>query len=497
MTRLAFLWGLQPRLIGAFIVIVVVALALSALVFVLVRRGDQEQRALDRVAAASPAVYAEFLALQLRSGDATSLDDFANGIASTHRVRLLLVDAEGIVEVDSGRNLVGEHLDLLVPGSTEAGLPGGGPRQRYRSWRPPNGTPGHDLVLLQSTLPALRLSGAGSVPAPGRPLEASYSLVLAVPNETVTRAWLDLMPGLALAGAITLPAAIVLAVLLANYITRPLHRLTVATRDVAAGAVQIDVDVHRRDEVGRLAASFSDMARRVGEAREQQRQLVADVSHDLKTPLTSVLGFSQALRDGQATDTAAARHLGGIIYDEAARLDARLRDLLLLSELDTGHALIDPVEVDLGALVQGVATRLGPALATRRLLLVADLQPGVVVHADQAKIERAIENLVDNARKHAPEGSEVRLSSGLDAVAAGFAVVEVANAAPALGAEELPRLFDRFYRRDAARGANGGSGLGLPIARDLVQLHGGTLTARLEGDQVVFTARIPVEPPGG
>ena len=133
--------------------------------------------------------------------------------------------------------------------------------------------------------------------------------------------------------------------------------------------------------------------------------------------------------------------------------------------------------------------------ASPDLRLSVDLANDLTVRADGSKLERALENLLDNARKYTPSGVEVSVRTFAEA---GDAVIEVRNPAPGLSDDELPRLFERFYRRDQARGprdqtrrASTGSGLGLPIARDLIELHGGTLAASLSGGEIVFTIRLP------
>jgi signal transduction histidine kinase len=312
-----------------------------------------------------------------------------------------------------------------------------------------------------------------------------------VPESTIRRAWQGLVPGLIIAALIATPVAVILGVLVSQYISGPLRRLTLASQRVAEGNYDVDVSVDRRDEVGRLSRAFSSMARRVGEAQTQMRMLVANVSHDLKTPLTSILGFSQALRDGAAGNGAEVRRMGTVIHDEASRLSARLNDLLYLSEIDAGQTLLQQDDIDLRRLLEGVIGRIAAQARERNVALDIDLAEGLSVNADGAKLERALENLLDNARKYTPAGGRIAVRSYVNP---GSACIDVANSAPDLRPGELPRLFERFYRRDRTRAETGdsaGTGLGLPIARDLIELHGGTLTAELREGRLIFTARLP------
>ncbi len=480
------LFSLQSKLIAAFVMVALAALVLAGSIFVVVRRGDQERQELDHVIAASPAIYTEFTFLQRRGDPETVLAQFVTLAAVEHETRILLLNrSTGVVSEDSDGGLSGERLVLPEDFSVQRQ----GPLRPYVSWRPDDGTPGSDLILVAS-LPS-RLDQFRQIPVRGA---EPYTLVLAVPESTITRAWLGLLPGLALATAIALPVAVVLGMLFAGYITRPLQQLTVASQRMAEGAFDVDVSVERRDEVGRLARAFSTMASRVGEAHTQMRMLLANVSHDLKTPLTSILGFGQALRDGRAVDEADVRRMGGVIHEEASRLASRLNDLLYLSELESGQTLLQREEVDLTRLAERVIQRIEPALGARDVRLSSDLGDGVTVQGDGAKLERALENLVDNAGKYTSPGGDIRVRTYREAGTPGHACFDVTNSAPDLTAEELPRLFERFYRRDRTRGGANqadGSGLGLPIARDLIELHGGKLAASLRDGKIVFTARLP------
>ena len=485
----SMLFSLQSKLIAAFVLVVLVALVLAGSIFVVVRRGDQERQELDHVIASSPAIYTEFTFLQRSGATESVLADFVAAAAVVHETRILLVHrSTGIVREDSDGELSGEQLILPEEFLVERQ----GSLRPYVSWRPDDGTPGSDLIFVSSLPSRLdqfrQASVRGSEP---------YALVLAVPESTITRAWLGLLPGMALAAAIALPVAVVLGVLFSGYITRPLQQLTIASQRMAEGTFDIDVSVERRDEVGRLAQAFSTMASRVGEANTQMRTLLANVSHDLKTPLTSILGFGQALRDGKAADEAEVRRMGAVIHEEASRLTARLNDLLYLSELDSGQTLLQREEIELAGLVERAIQRVEPIARARGARLESDLADGVNVRADGARLERVVENLLDNACKYVPSSGEIRVRTYREAGTPESACIEVANSAADVTAEELPRLFERFYRRNRTRGGANeadGSGLGLPIARDLIELHGGTLEVSLRDGEIVFTARLPASP---
>ncbi|MCH7698429.1 MAG: HAMP domain-containing histidine kinase [Chloroflexi bacterium] len=473
----SIVFSLRSKLILAFVGVVVVALVIAGSIFVLVRRGEQEQQELNQVIAASPAIYAVFSVLEERRATPLVLREFVDSAAESFDVRVLLVDRhDALVVADSSDSLMGERLDL--PDEVMVSQHRRGQRP-YISWEPDRGSPGSDLILVSASV-GRQLSPF--TPSP----DERYQLLLAVSQGTIRGAWRGLLPAMGVAALISIPAAVALAIVVARYITRPLQQLTLATQQMAEGTFDVDVSIERRDEVGRLAQSFKMMAQRVGEAHAETRALVASVSHDLKTPLTSILGFAQALRDDGGD--AEARRMGGVIHDEATRLTTRLNDLLYLSEIESGKALLERAQIDVRKLIEGIIGRLGNGSEEREVQLSTELAEGLIVSADGPKLERAVENLIENARKYTPEGGEFRIRS---AESAGSVLIEVANAAPDMNADELPRLFERFYRRDRARGASTGSGLGLPIARDLIELHGGTLEASLSGGEIKFTILFP------
>ncbi len=413
-----------------------------------------------------------------------------DGAADDYDVRALIIDLDGAVLADSADELRGARIAL--EGSIVSRVAVAGGIAPYVTIRPAEGSPGSDLVLVAPpeigpARPAFGLIGLRQL---------RYSLVLAVPEDTLAGAWLELLPELGLAAAIAVPVAILLAVLIARYITRPLEQLTAASLQMASGSFDVDVPTARDDEIGRLAQAFSTMAERVGDAQSQMRALVANVSHDMKTPLTSILGFSQALRD-ETESEAETRRMAAIIHEEAERLNGRLNDLLYLAELESGQVVLHEDQVDVALILENAAARIAPHVARRNIALSVEPGEHALVWTDAQKLERAIENLLDNARKFTPDGGRISARTGATS-ARGW--IEIANTADGLDADELPRLFDRFYRRergeptDGRRQRQAGSGLGLPIARDLAQLLGGKLDASLRDGQLVMTLEIPSRP---
>jgi len=507
--------SLQAKLIAAFVTVTVVSLAVAATVFVRLSQSDQRQRAIDHVASESGVIYSGFLVRQFEGGGIAALTEYARESAREHDVRILITDRTRVVVADTADELAGRQLTvvadnsattlggrftrLLIANGTEDELVLLGPaREVFGIERPPFGMrPGDpqaqgDAVADAAASPTVATDG-GRAPRDGgrlmREQPLAYQLVLAVPASDLTHAWLALIPGLGMAASLALPAAVLLAVLLARSITRPLRDLTRATALVAEGRFDVAVPAARGDEVGELASSFATMTRHVGESQAEQRRLIADVSHNLKTPLTSILGFSSALANGHAATPEESARMGAVIHDEAGRLAARLGDLLFLSELEAGQALLDEGDVALSALVESVFRRVAGAPGDEGPRWETAIAPGVIVSGDAARLERAVENLLSNARKFSPAGSVARVSLKAEE---GRARLRVANDAPGLDAGQVPRLFDRFYR--ARPNARQGTGLGLPIARDIARRHEGSLDAALDGGVLTFTLDLPLAP---
>ena len=480
-----FFQSLQGKLIVASIAMVLVVLALAGFVFVWLNRGDERERKLDHVTANSTAIQTEFLLHQLRGEDAEELTQFVESAADGYEVRALMIDQTGRVVIDSQGDLNGQQLTLEADPAAGHPAPGAGPS--YFAFQPAAGSPGSDLVLIAS----------GATPFPGGNItffgvqyQLRYSLLLAVSEETLTHAWLDLLPALGIAAGIAIPVAILLAVIVARYITRPLEQLTTASLAMASGTFDVSVSVDREDEVGRLATAFTNMAERVGDAQTKMRTLVGNISHDMKTPLTSIIGFSQVLRDEEARDGSETQRMAAIIHEEAQRLNGRLNDLLYLSEIESGQVVLQRDVIDVSALLRAVIERVQRDAEARDIAMDVNLQAAEVT-TDGQKLERILENLLDNARKFTPEAGRITVRSGSGDGGAPV-WVEVSNAAQDIEAEELPLLFDRFYRRDRTRnGRRAGSGLGLPIARDLASLLGGSLTAQLSDGQITFQVELP------
>ena len=292
-------------------------------------------------------------------------------------------------------------------------------------------------------------------------------------------------------GAIAFLLSLILAFLLSRWVADPLQNVIVAARNFPVDAKPVSPRGPR--EVQALTNAFNSMIRRVNDSQRSQRDFVANVSHELKTPLTSIQGFAQAILDGAADTPEARKQAAQIIYDEAGRMHRMALDLLDLARLESGAADLNMSTVDAGALLRGVAEKFSlqaqKASVDLRVNLPEDLPP---LTGDGDRLAQVFTNLVDNALKFTPANGQVTLSAKSVGEAIEF---EVADSGVGVGSEALPRLFDRFYQADPsrARGEHQGSGLGLAIAQEIVHAHGGKIGVQSSvGHGTTFTIRLPL-----
>jgi two-component system, OmpR family, sensor histidine kinase BaeS len=285
--------------------------------------------------------------------------------------------------------------------------------------------------------------------------------------------------------------ALLVGVVLARTISRPVSDLTAATRAIAAGDLGHQVAVHASDELGELALSFNQMSADLERASDLRRQMTADIAHELRTPLSVIMGYTEALADGKLPGTA---EMFGVMHDEARRLSRLVDDLRTLSLADAGELPLMLVSVDPGELLERTALIYRDQAGQQGISLEwgapADLPPIV---GDPDRLAQVLGNLVGNALRYTPAGGAIRLS-GEYVKGTGAVRLSVGDTGSGIPSEDLPHIFDRFYRGDRSRqrADSHESGLGLAIARSLVEAQGGRLTVVSRvGEGSVFTAALP------
>ena len=286
-------------------------------------------------------------------------------------------------------------------------------------------------------------------------------------------------------------AALVVSWFLSRRIVAPVQTLSAASQSIAEGHYEKRVDVNGSDEIAQLAARFNQMATQLEQVESMRRQLIGDVTHELRTPLTSIKGYMEGLVDGVLPSTPETFNQ---IHREADRLSRLVDDLQELSRVEAKAYPLDFRSVVVPNLVQTTVKRLTPQATAKRInlrsSLPADLPP---LLADEDRITQVLVNLVANAIQYTPEGGDVTISA---ARVNGEIHISVKDTGIGIPPELIDNLFTRFYRVDKSRSrqAGGGSGIGLTIARHLVEAHGGRIWAesRGEGQGSTFTFGLKV-----
>ena len=371
--------------------------------------------------------------------------------------RLLLLDAQGRIVYDSG----GTDMFVTVVPIT--------PSKRVANVGEARTTLGGQPYI----------AAAVKIPPARDPLAATY-VVLAQPQAlSATAAAGDLAGRLLEAGGAALVAAMLLVLLVSRSLTDPLTQLAGAAEDIAAGNYSRRVGIRGSDEIGMLGAAFDRMAEAVERARKTQRDFLANVSHELKTPLTSLIGFSQALVDGSLWSESERSRAATIIHEESERVLRMAQELLDLARVEGGSISLHITAVDLAGQLDQELEVIRPRAEKRRLeLSLAEPLNIPPVAADPERLHQVIDNLLDNAVKYAPEETAIKISA-LSNVS-GVEVI-VANATGAYK-PDAERMFERFYRADPSRSAAAaGVGLGLSISRELTVAMKGRLWADFDG----------------
>ncbi len=291
------------------------------------------------------------------------------------------------------------------------------------------------------------------------------------------------------AALVALVAAALLGLALSRMIVKPLREMAGVARHLAAGHYEQRVEVRSRDELGDLAGAFNEMAKSLAATDRMRRELVANVAHELRTPLTSIEGFTEALEDGVfPADSSTYRR----IRDEAARLHRLVEDLTALARAEApGDRARIPVH--LNRLVADAAVTLQPRFEAEGVNLETDLPAEeIVIQGDADHLRQALDNLFDNALRHTPNGGTVRIQLQTDG---NWVRLTVADNGEGIPAQDLPHIFERFYRSDRSRArSTGGAGIGLTIVKHIVERYGGSVEVESSlGDGSAFTLVLPIE----
>ncbi len=284
--------------------------------------------------------------------------------------------------------------------------------------------------------------------------------------------------------------AFLLGTLLSRAITRPVVELTAATRDVANGNLGRKVTVRSRDEIGELADSFNKMSGDLERSLNLRKQMTADIAHELRTPLSLIIGHAEAVHDGVLPPSAENFE---IIREEAERLQKLVNDLRTLSLADAGELSTEFQTMAVGELLRDLRAHYQTPFSVKRVALELQIESAPLkANLDPMRIGQALSNILDNALRHTPEGGRTTIFARRRGNEIEIGVEDSGEGATP---EEAARLFERFYRADESRArADGGSGLGLAIAKSIVETHGGKIWAEGEkGKGLKVFIRLPAQ----
>ena len=304
----------------------------------------------------------------------------------------------------------------------------------------------------------------------------------------------DFLLPIVFAGTAALFLSLVLAYMISKWVGDPLQRVVTASKSMPNAEISL-LKVEGPREVQALIIGFNSMFTRIKAAQQSQRQFVANVSHELKTPITIVQGFAQAILDGTVDTPESEKQAAQVIFDESGRMHRLVLDLLDLARLDAGTFDLKHESVDMNLLLIHVIELFAPQAEKANIEIA--YSPGQLppIYGDSDKLSQVFSNLLDNAIKFSSEGGKIHLNASNDA----FKLrIDVSDDGVGIPAEELPLIFDRFFQGDPSRtgGSKHSVGLGLAIVREIVLAHHGTITAQSKpGQGSTFSVCLPLALP--
>jgi signal transduction histidine kinase len=293
-----------------------------------------------------------------------------------------------------------------------------------------------------------------------------------------------------ISATITLTLGLLLVLLSSTWITRRLKHMIAAAREIAKGNFNQQIGVGSKDELGELAETLNRMAQELGSLDRMRKDFLANVSHDLRSPLTSIHGYVEALKDGTIPQERSHHYLS-VISGQTKRLIRLVNDLLDMAKLDAGVFDVNPVTFNLTETVRKVLARMESQFIRHRVVfeIVSASGEEIYVRGDPDRIEQVVMNLVQNAIEFSSDRDEVKVMLEKR----DQAVVRVIDKGIGMNAEELAEIWDRFYKSDKARSRKNGTGIGLSIVKAIMDKHGSDIAAASDkGKGTVFTFALPL-----
>jgi len=475
--------SLRSRLLLSYVAVICVALFIVALALLAISAGQTTRiiPSLRQLAGIAQGARREIAQMAERGATLQAIKENLTEIAQEQNARIALLNRDNkrifFDSLEGDDNWITDRLDRVdrPPGdfnSLDPNLPIG----RYHA---PDGT---TWTLY-------------SQPLGERPV-GHFLLLVAKPEPTILEFFREtFVRPLCQAGVIAFMLALLLAVLITRSVTRPLLKLAGASELMAQGDYQQQIPLDGPDEMKQVAGSFNTMAAQVASTQTAQREFVANVSHDLKTPLTSIRGWSQALLDGAAATPERRRQAAIVIHTEAERMIRMVDQLLDLARLESGQLQMVREPVDLPSLLSQIRDGFLSTATEKGIQIELNANPVPLISGDPDRLTQVFTNLFDNALAHTHTGGRIQLS--VYPFGSGSVEVIVQDNGSGIPEAELGRVFERFYQVDKSRSTTElqtGAGLGLAIVKEWVAAHGGQIAVHSQAGQgSTFKIRLPVD----
>jgi signal transduction histidine kinase len=464
--------SLHFRLLAAFTLVIIVIIS-TVFAFTYSTTRSEISRIESRLQAAQDQrVETELARYYQLNGKWDGVQSLAAQLSGVFNARIIITNPSGIVQADTDNKVIGTQYASKEPGKALVTL----------DFNFTNTTQTNGVFAGSSSLPIFTTHNAGTLYVNHNDSQDINRASLQITYNTIGRYFLW-------GGLIAISVAFLLAYFLSRRILAPVKALTGVTRAFGKGDFSGRVDVKDHGDMGELARSFNTMADDLERNERLRRNMVADIAHELRTPLSHLRGYLEAMSDGllQPDQTAIAT-----LSEETASLSRLVDDLQELSLADAGKLNLVFEPEDISKLINDSITAVQPKAAAKNISIAADLAPALPqIEMDSQRIKQVLYNLLENAAAHTgPEGRISVKARQEDS----RVVISVADNGEGIPAEDLPFIFERFYRVDKSRTrATGGTGLGLTIARRLVEAHGGRIDVRSQpGQGSTFTFFLPV-----
>jgi len=443
-------------------------LSIVAVVVLAMLQDYRDRLIIERLKDISAPVYVQFRTLVQREASWDEVWSNLTELSQERGAHVLLVDSEGnVIRQASPRGSQKQQFVELLPGEASDS----GAAYYDGTYKAANG---QTFIFIAYPVASTQRS------------VNPQSLVLSLSRGGALALWPSLIRPFLWAGLIALGVSISIAFLLARSVYRPIQRVTAAADKLAQGQYDEEVPVTGPREVRGLAAGFNQMARQVKLTEQRLRYFVADVSHQLRTPLTSIRGFAQAILDGTASDEDSRLRSARVIEDESMRMIRQVNELLELARMQSGQIEMVRDPVDVKDLLEHCQEIFSIRAEEQNVRLTAKIEPLMPVIGDIDRLEQVYSNLLDNALKHSPSGGEVSIVGRN--VATDYVEVKIIDSGPGIPPEQISMVFERFYQ---AGGERTGTGLGLAIAREIVLAHNGKIdVSSAPGEGTEFTVRL-------